>query len=170
MRIEYLNALFAAPSGNPAIDRKLDRAVSWKPARSLGRWQSANIERNSPPPTHSNATSCTTGCQRRHARPAGGPDLGQILPVSAALAVRLSTSVRRFSNDEQGVALGLPAHRLHHPSRWPYKPVEAPTNAVPSDPPEHYCQEHQTPFKQYKRGDNVWWSHKTADGNWCLEK
>ena len=41
---------------------------------------------------------------------------------------------------------------------------------VPTQPPAHFCQEHQTPFKQYHRGDNVWYSHKTPDGKWCREK
>jgi len=40
----------------------------------------------------------------------------------------------------------------------------------PTQTPEHFCQEHQTPFKQYHRGENVWWSHKRPDGKWCREK
>ena len=30
--------------------------------------------------------------------------------------------------------------------------------------PEHFCEEHQTLFKRYSRGENAWWSYKTADG------
>ena len=47
------------------------------------------------------------------------------------------------------------------------EPESSPT---PSQPPGHYCQEHQTPFKRYSRGENAWYSHKTADGKWCKEK
>jgi len=54
------------------------------------------------------------------------------------------------------------------------KPDEAPSEPQPTQtpppPPEHYCQEHQTEFKQYRRGDSVWYSHKTGDGKWCREK
>ena len=41
---------------------------------------------------------------------------------------------------------------------------------TPTQPPEHYCLEHQREFKRYSRGENVWWSHKTAEGRWCREK
>ena len=49
------------------------------------------------------------------------------------------------------------------------EPTEAasepePPQQVPTQPPAHFCQEHQTPFKQYHRGDNVWNSHKTGPG------
>ena len=54
------------------------------------------------------------------------------------------------------------------------KPVEPHSQPEPpgtaTRPPEHFCQEHQTPFKQYHRGDNVWYSHKTTEGKWCREK
>ena len=45
-------------------------------------------------------------------------------------------------------------------------PTEAATEpeSTPTTP-EHYCQEHQTEFKRYSRGENVWWSHKTAMGS-----
>ena len=33
-----------------------------------------------------------------------------------------------------------------------------------------YCQEHQTPFKRYSPGENVWYSHRMADGKWYREK
>lgn len=39
-----------------------------------------------------------------------------------------------------------------------------------AQPPEHNCQEHQTPLKRYCRGENVWYSHKTDDGKWSREK
>jgi hypothetical protein len=56
----------------------------------------------------------------------------------------------------------------------PEKPTDAPSEPEPTQasppPPEHYCQEHQTPFKQYSRGDSIWYSHKTKDGKWCREK
>ena len=55
-----------------------------------------------------------------------------------------------------------------------HKPTEnhAETHAddQPPETPEHYCQEYQTPFKRYRRGESVWWSHKTVDGKWCREK
>ena len=41
---------------------------------------------------------------------------------------------------------------------------------APTQTPEHFCQDHQMPFKQYHRGENVWYSHKTGDGKWCREK
>ena len=41
--------------------------------------------------------------------------------------------------------------------------------ATPPEPPEHYCREHQTKYKRYSRGENLWWSHKTSDGRWCKE-
>ena len=47
---------------------------------------------------------------------------------------------------------------------------EAIAIAEPKTTPEHFCLEHQTPFKQYHRGDNAWYSHKTANGKWCREK
>lgn len=56
----------------------------------------------------------------------------------------------------------------------PTKPVEPDPELepikAPAQPQEHFCQEHQTPFKQYHRGESVWWSHKTAAGKWCREK
>ena len=45
--------------------------------------------------------------------------------------------------------------------------VSLPTAAdesVPTEIPAHYCKEHQREFKRYSRGDNVLYSHKTADG------
>ena len=54
------------------------------------------------------------------------------------------------------------------------EPTEAPSEPeppqVPTQQPEHYCAEHAAPFKQYRRGESVWWSHKTGDGKWCKEK
>jgi len=56
----------------------------------------------------------------------------------------------------------------------PEKPTEAPSEPAPpqtpAPPPEHYCQAHQTEYKRYSRGDNVWYSHKGPDGKWCREK
>ena len=48
--------------------------------------------------------------------------------------------------------------------------IEAVPVPDPTETSAHYCQEHQTPFKQHRRGENAWWSHKTADGRWCREK
>ena len=53
--------------------------------------------------------------------------------------------------------------------------VEASQDAeLPEPPPEtpaaDFCQEHQMPFKRYSLEENVWWSHKSADGKWCKEK
>ena len=42
--------------------------------------------------------------------------------------------------------------------------------APPPEPAQNYCQEHQTPFRRYSRGERFWYSHKTADGKWCREK
>ena len=53
------------------------------------------------------------------------------------------------------------------PTKAPSEPEPA---QIPAMPPEHYCQEHGTPFKRYARGESAWWSHKTADGKWCREK
>jgi hypothetical protein len=58
----------------------------------------------------------------------------------------------------------------HKPQDAPESQGEAIIVAEPTQTPEHFCQEHQTPFKQYHRGDSVWWSHKKADGKWCREK
>ena len=35
--------------------------------------------------------------------------------------------------------------------------------------PEHFCSEHQTPFKKYTKGESTWYAHK-ADDSWCNEK
>jgi len=35
--------------------------------------------------------------------------------------------------------------------------------------PEHYCQEHQVEYQQHVKGNQVWYSHKTPDGEWCRE-
>ena len=35
--------------------------------------------------------------------------------------------------------------------------------------PEHFCSEHQTPFKQYSKGESTWYAHKAGD-NWCRAK
>lgn len=35
--------------------------------------------------------------------------------------------------------------------------------------PEHFCSEHQTPFKQYTKGESTWYAHKAGD-SWCKEK
>ena len=45
-----------------------------------------------------------------------------------------------------------------------------PPPETPPQLPEHFCQEHQTPFKRYSRGDSLWWSHKTGARKWCREK
>jgi len=48
---------------------------------------------------------------------------------------------------------------------------EAIATAEPTQtPPEHFCQVHDKHFKQYHRGESVWWSHKMADGKWCRAK
>ena len=49
-------------------------------------------------------------------------------------------------------------------------PVEAAAESALTETPAHYCEEHQSEFKRYSRGENVWYSHKTADGKWCREK
>ena len=50
------------------------------------------------------------------------------------------------------------------------KPDEAVDDTKPTETPDHYCHEHQMPFKRYTRGENVWYSHKMAEGKWCREK
>jgi hypothetical protein len=50
------------------------------------------------------------------------------------------------------------------------RPVEPAQPPEPTETPAHFCQEHQTAFKQHSRGEAAWWSHKTADGKWCREK
>ena len=59
---------------------------------------------------------------------------------------------------------------LSNGQKAPERAVKVTTDAVPSDTPEHYCQEHSAPFKRHTRGENVWWSRKPADGKWCREK
>jgi hypothetical protein len=57
--------------------------------------------------------------------------------------------------------------RLDQPqtsSYGPESPVEPAPAPEPTETPAHYCQEHQTTFKQHSRGENVWWSRKT--GGW----
>ena len=49
----------------------------------------------------------------------------------------------------------------------PRKTAPAPE---PAETPAHYCQEHQTSFKRYSRGESIWWSHKTAEGKWRREE
>ena len=50
------------------------------------------------------------------------------------------------------------------------KPVEADDESVPMETPAHYCEERQTGFKRYSRGNSVWFAHKAPDGKWCREK
>ena len=40
----------------------------------------------------------------------------------------------------------------------------------PTEMAAHYCKEHNMAFKRYSRGENVWYSHKKADGKWCREQ
>jgi len=35
---------------------------------------------------------------------------------------------------------------------------------------QHWCKEHNCAFKEYRKGDNHWYAHKTADGKWCNEE
>ena len=50
------------------------------------------------------------------------------------------------------------------------KPEEAADESIPTETPAHYCKEHHTPFRQYHRGENVWYSHKMDTGKWCRER
>ena len=34
---------------------------------------------------------------------------------------------------------------------------------------EHFCSEHQTPFRRYTKGESIWYAHKGGDG-WCKEQ
>ncbi len=64
------------------------------------------------------------------------------------------------------MAVGVKAAQpgLVHPA------TDSEPHAIRTEPPDHYCQERQTPFKRDSRGESVWWSHKMADGKWCREK
>lgn len=57
------------------------------------------------------------------------------------------------------------------PSEGSERLLQAPVDSNPSETPvaEHFCQEHQTAFKKYHRGDNTWYSHKAGTGKWCKE-
>jgi hypothetical protein len=52
-------------------------------------------------------------------------------------------------------------------------PVEAAEGHNEPEPvpaaPTHYCQEHQTEFRRFERGGQVWYSHRMADGKWHNE-
>lgn len=42
----------------------------------------------------------------------------------------------------------------------------------PAPPPEaqqRHCVEHKVDFSRKVKGQDVWWSHKLADGSWCNE-
>ncbi len=34
--------------------------------------------------------------------------------------------------------------------------------------PDHYCREHQTPFKKHTKDGRSWWSHRQGN-SWCRE-
>jgi hypothetical protein len=34
----------------------------------------------------------------------------------------------------------------------------------------HWCKEHQTEFRQFQKGDQIWYSHRNKDGMWCKQK
>ena len=38
-----------------------------------------------------------------------------------------------------------------------------------AEPPEHRCQAHGVPFKQFSKGDSVWYAHKAGNA-WCNER
>jgi hypothetical protein len=40
------------------------------------------------------------------------------------------------------------------------------TDAAPAEATPR-CSLHHVPLKRYRKGDQVWWSHKLADGTWC---
>jgi hypothetical protein len=52
----------------------------------------------------------------------------------------------------------------------PEKAIEAPPSQRESQgrEPDHYCGQHQTPFKQYTKDGRSWWSHRHSNG-WCRE-
>jgi hypothetical protein len=39
----------------------------------------------------------------------------------------------------------------------------------PRSETRHWCQQHQTEFKQYEKDGRAWRSHKAPDGTWCKE-
>jgi len=52
----------------------------------------------------------------------------------------------------------------HHPIQSTPNGQKATTEASSG----HWCQAHQTDYKRFSKGDQVWYSHKTEDG-WCKE-
>ena len=48
--------------------------------------------------------------------------------------------------------------------------AEPPKEPEPMQTPAHYCAEHQTEYKRFEKGNQVWFSHKGPDGKWCKEK
>jgi len=49
---------------------------------------------------------------------------------------------------------------------YPEKTTPAPEDAKPA----HWCTEHGCAFEKRTKGDEFWWSHRTADNKWCNEK
>ena len=51
------------------------------------------------------------------------------------------------------------------------KPTQEPsTSETPAPKHDHWCEEHQTEFKQFSKEGEVWYSHKAPEGKWCREK
>ena len=40
------------------------------------------------------------------------------------------------------------------------------TKTEAQTPNPNWCSEHQVEFRKFSKGDNSWFSHKTADGTW----
>lgn len=48
-----------------------------------------------------------------------------------------------------------------------YRPT--PAEEMVSNEPEHWCEEHNCAFREYRKDNKIWYSHKTAEGEWCNE-
>ena len=85
-------------------------------------------------------TSKSTRTRLRHT---SNPSI--IAPVSQVLAFSALTSGDSTTN-----------------SSWATRTGKAPRTQLTG----HYCQEHQMEFKQYHRGNGVWYSHNAPDREW----
>jgi hypothetical protein len=59
------------------------------------------------------------------------------------------------------------------PEKPPSTPLRAgsqPATSQPESPePDHFCRQHQTPFRRYEKDGRVWYSHKAGNNTWCKE-
>jgi hypothetical protein len=50
------------------------------------------------------------------------------------------------------------------------QPAEEEKTYIPITTQEHFCSVHQTEFRKYEKGGQIWYSHKGPDGAWCRER